>query len=66
MMENYAAILTAWQILSDFAKIPNEQGHFTENLPGEINKHIADTDSIRLPWVWIMEILLSEIDAGQV
>ena len=26
---------------------------------------LADTDGARLPWVWIMEILLSEIEAGR-
>jgi hypothetical protein len=76
MMENYAAILTAWELLKQFAGMAdgqgqgqgqenNDPGHFTEDLIGEMNEHIADTDGIRLPWVWIMEILLSEIDAGK-
>jgi hypothetical protein len=30
-----------------------------------MNEHVANTDGIRLSWVWIMEILLSEIDAGK-
>jgi hypothetical protein len=72
MMENYAAILTTWELLKQFAGIAdgkneenNDPGYFTEDLIGEMNEHIADTDGICLPWVWIMEILLSEIDAGR-
>lgn len=63
MMENYAAILTAWALLCEFAEIDIEQGQFIPDLLAEMNSHIADTDGTRLPWVWIMEILLSEIDA---
>lgn len=63
MMENYAAILTAWAFLSDFAGIAIEQGGFVEDVIKEMNSHLIDTDGTRLPWVWIMEILLSELDA---
>jgi hypothetical protein len=65
MMENYAAILTAWHLLTRFANLDLEQGNFIDDLMAEMNEHIADTDGIRLPWVWIMEILLSEIEAGR-
>lgn len=65
MMENYAAILMAWELLCSFAKINPAQGQFIEDLTREMNEHIADTDGMRLPWVWIMEILLSEIDANR-
>jgi hypothetical protein len=61
-MENYAAILTAWELMKHFTGQAEEQdpGHFIEDLIEEMNEHIADTDGIRLPWVWIMETLLSE------
>jgi hypothetical protein len=60
--ENYASILTAWELLKQFTGQAEKQdpSNFTEDLLGEMNEHIADTDGIRLPWVWIMEILLSE------
>ncbi|SOY55786.1 toprim domain-containing protein [Cupriavidus taiwanensis] len=63
MMENYAAVMTAWALLAEFAEIDVEQGGFVDDLLAEMNAHIADTDGTRLPWVWIMEILLSEIAA---
>ncbi|EEG08193.1 toprim domain-containing protein [Pseudogulbenkiania ferrooxidans] len=63
MMENYAAIMTAWALLTEFAGIDIGQGDFIEDIIAEMNAHIADTDGTRLPWVWIMEILLSELAA---
>jgi hypothetical protein len=63
MMENYAAIATAWAFLADFAGFPVEQGAFLEDLMVEMNQHLSDTDGTRLPWVWIMEIFLSELEA---
>ncbi|WP_293765911.1 toprim domain-containing protein [uncultured Aquitalea sp.] len=63
MMENYAAILTSWALLCEFAEIDLQQGGFIDDLLAEMNSHIVDTDGTRLPWVWIMEILLSELDA---
>lgn len=65
MLENYAAILAAWALLCEFAGIDIEQGGFVQDLIAEMNAHIAETDGTRLPWVWIMEILLSEIEAGR-
>ncbi|MDB0572047.1 toprim domain-containing protein [Ralstonia solanacearum] len=65
MVENYAAIMTAWALLAEFAQIDVEQGGFVDDLLTEMNAHIAETDGTRLPWVWIMEILLSELDAGR-
>lgn len=65
MVENYAAIMTAWALLAEFAQIDVEQGGFIDHLLVEMNAHIAETDGTRLPWVWIMEILLSELDAGR-
>ena len=63
MKENYAAILTAWELLAKFAGIDVNQGGFIEDLLTEMNVHISDTNGTRLPWVWIMEILLSELEA---
>jgi len=63
MMENYAAVLAAWNLLAEFAGIEATQGGFAEDLLAEMNAHIVDTNGTRLPWVWIMEIVLSEIEA---
>jgi hypothetical protein len=66
MIENYAAILLTWAMLCRFSGIGEEEamrGQFIDDCIAEMNKHLADTDGTRLPWVWIMEILLSEIDA---
>lgn len=63
MMENYAAVLAAWVLVCEFAGIETTQGGFGDSLITEMNTHIADTNGTRLPWVWIMEILLSEIEA---
>lgn len=63
MMENYAAVMTAWLLVCEFAGVEATQGGFADNLITEMNTHIADTNGTRLPWVWIMEILLSEIEA---
>ncbi|MFU1906020.1 toprim domain-containing protein [Bordetella avium] len=63
MMENYAAVLAAWWLVCEFAGIDAKQGAFADSLVTEMNTHIADTNGTRLPWVWIVEILLSEIEA---
>lgn len=62
MICNYAAMATAWMLLCDFAGIPNNQGNFADDLIREMNTHVIESRSIRDPWVWIMEIILGEID----
>jgi hypothetical protein len=64
MAGNYAAVITAWRLLGEFAGIERGQGDFVPDVLAEMNAHIADTEAEREPWVWIMEILLSEISAG--
>jgi len=64
MVQNYAAILSAWRLLCEFAGIGEEQGNFYPDLLAEMNNHIAETSTDREPWVWIMEVLLAEIDRG--
>lgn len=65
MMENYAAILAAWRLLCEFADIDQGQGRFIQDLLAEMNGHLSETDGTRLPWVRIMEIALSELDANR-
>ena len=64
MAGNYAAVLTAWRLLCEFAEVDRDQGDFITDVLSEMNGHIAETNADREPWVWIMEILLSEISAG--
>ena len=64
MVENYGALLTAWGLLCDFAKIDRDQGALPVDLLAEMNGHIADTSQDREPWVWITELAISEIEAG--
>ena len=64
MAGNYAAVLLAWRYLAEFAGVDYTEGNFGRDLLAEMNGHIAETSSDRSPWVWIMETVLSEIDAG--
>lgn len=61
MVTNYAAVMTAWRLLCEFAGIDVQQGDFGQDLLAEMNTHIRETSSDREPWVWIVETLLSEI-----
>ncbi len=65
MVVNYAALAVAWRLLAEFAGIPPGEGGFLNDLGAELNAHLTETDADREPWVWIVEILLSEIDARQ-
>lgn len=64
MVRNYAALLTAWELLAEFAGIHPERGEFIVDLMEEMNEHVAETTGEREPWVWILEVIFSEIAAG--
>jgi hypothetical protein len=63
IVSNYAALMTAWGLLCDFAGIDNAQGNFAGDLIAEMNRHIRETAADRSPWTWIVEAGLAEIDA---
>jgi hypothetical protein len=65
MINNYAALATAWLLLCEFAGIANDQNRFPDDLIQEMNSHIMESRSEREPWIWILEIILSEIDRQQ-
>lgn len=65
IINNYAAIGTAWRLLASFLGIAVEHENFAKDLVAEMNAHIMETRASREPWVWIMEIIFSEIDRGQ-
>jgi len=64
MASNYAALATAWSLLTDFAGMDVSHGNLMHDLLAQMNKHILETSQDREPWVWIIETLLSEISAG--
>ncbi|WP_269503769.1 toprim domain-containing protein [Burkholderia sp. IMCC1007] len=64
MAGNYAAVALAWRYLCEFAGMDPSEGDFPRDLIAEMNTHISETSADREPWVWIMETVLSEIDAG--
>lgn len=61
MAGNYAALLTAWRLLAEFAELDINQGEFLGDLKAQMNAHIGETSADREPWVWIMETILSEV-----
>jgi len=61
MEGNYAALLTSWRLLCEFAGLDRDQGDFIGDCIAEMNRHIADTSGDREPWVWILETMLNEI-----
>ena len=65
MVENYGAVLAAWELVLEFAELPADEFAFERDLAEEMNRHIADTDADREPWVWIVEVILAELDSGR-
>lgn len=65
MLKNYAAVLTGWRLLCEFAGIQTSTGNFPQDLRAEMNSHIAESGADREPFVWILELLASELDAGE-
>ena len=61
---NYAAILTAWRLLAEFADVDINFDDFLKHVVATMNAHIKETSGDRHPWVWIMQTLLSEIAAN--
>jgi hypothetical protein len=65
MVNNYAALMTAWRLVCSFAGIEEETDAFERDLIAEMNSHISDTNNDREPWIWIVEIIMDEIAAGR-
>lgn len=64
MANNYAAVMTSWCLLCDFAGLDAKAGSFLTDLFAEMNAHISQTSADRQPWVWIMETVVGEIAAA--
>lgn len=65
MLKNYAAVVSAWRFLCEFAGIAPATGNFLHDMREEMNNHIRETSSDREPFVWILELIASELDAGE-
>ena len=65
MIHNYAALMTAWRLISTFAGLYDPTEEFERDLLADMNSHIADTNNDREPWIWIVEIIADEIAAGR-
>ena len=65
MVVNYAALATAWRLLCEFAGLPVDHGDLPDDLVTEMNSHVLESRAAREPWVWILEVVLGEIDRGQ-
>lgn len=61
IVENYAALLTAWRLLAEFAELPIEFGGMVRSVVTEMNEYLKDSKGERHPWVWIVSTLLAEI-----
>ncbi len=65
IVKNFAAIRLAWRLLCDFLGLETGTGGFEIDLIREMNNFLAETEAARQPWVWIVEIIFAEIDAGK-
>ncbi|MDD2664415.1 MAG: toprim domain-containing protein [Dechloromonas sp.] len=64
IVENYAALLTGWQLMAEFSGLPVEFGGVVRSIVAEMNEYLADSKGERHPWVWILQTLLAEIAQG--
>lgn len=64
IVENYAALLTAWRLLAEFAELPVEHGGIVRSIVTEMNEYLTDSKGERHPWVWILQTILAEIAQG--
>lgn len=64
IVENYAALLTGWKLLAEFAGLPLEFGGMLRSIVTEMNDYLKDSKGERHPWVWILQTLLAEIGQG--
>ncbi len=59
---NYAAVLTGWRLLCQFAEMDPSFGGFEHDLIRAMNAQIESTAGTRLPWVWILRLALAEMN----
>ena len=64
IIENHAAFMASWRILAEFADFDQSYTGYEQDLISQMNTHLLETKADRKPWVWIMEVILSEIDSN--
>jgi len=64
IVENYAALMTAWRLLEEFSGLPKDQLPFIAQCITEMNTHVEETEADRQPWVWILQTIFGEISSG--
>ncbi len=64
MVTNYACLALAHGLLREFTGCDDLREPFEAELVREMNAHIADTSAEREPYIWILETVLADIDAG--
>lgn len=65
IVENYAGVMLGWSLLCEFAEIDKSSYGFPDSLLREMNRHLSETAAEREPWVWIVDIVLSEMAANR-
>jgi len=65
IISNYASMATAWSLLCEFAGLAPNTGDLLRDLVEEMNTHIIETVGARRPWVWLLEVILGQIDTGE-
>jgi hypothetical protein len=65
MVKNYALQLLAWRLVCEFADVPENSYGYVDTLMSEMNGHLAATDTVREPWVIVIEKLFMEITKAQ-
>jgi Peduoviridae DNA primase len=63
---NYSALVMSWRLICEFAGIDTKTGGFFNSTVKAMNIHIKETKASRQPWVWILEIILNEIDSNNI
>lgn len=64
MVTNYACLALAHGLLREFTGCDDLRDPFEAALVAEMNAHIAETSAEREPYIWILETVLGDIDAG--
>lgn len=64
IVKNFAAVLTAWGLLCEFLSLEKLSFQFADDLIESMNNFLMDSESNREPWVWVMDIVNAEINAG--
>jgi len=63
---SYTATVMSWRLICEFAGMDTKTGGFFNSVVKAMNLHIKETKASRQPWVWILEIILNEIDSNNI